>query len=69
MTIVIAINILIAALVFTAILSLEHWAVRTAHRDRLHGAAPRARRERRVTPRPVPAHLERRGAYEVAGAR
>lgn len=69
MTIVIAINFLLFAVVFITILSLKGWDVRTAHRDHLDVAAPRARRERRATHRQVPEHLERRGAYQAARAR
>ncbi len=69
MTIIIAVNVLLFAVVFATILSLKGWAIRTAHRDRLDVPAPRARRERHAARRPVPAHLERRGAYGPARAR
>jgi hypothetical protein len=69
MTMIIAINVLLFAVVFATILSLKGWAIRTAHRDRLDVSAPRARRERRATRRPLPAHLERRGASGPARPR
>lgn len=60
MTIALATNIMLGAVVFTAVLGLIAWAIRTAPRGQVSLASTRVRRERRASAHPRPAHLERR---------